>query len=306
MAESTIPVDLSNPGQVFACLGLLEAADLLLGGGVGGFVPSVGTDTFFRLRANGEEDPLRASLAFLVAPAAEVMAISPTDWWPAGLPRESEDPKEARRIEKARREVGEHVASDVFPSRSPATGTGMPVRIRATNGNQVTFQHWADGSNRSPFKLYSGNRSALDIMRAMIRGTQDTYGVTRLWESRRDEVIERPFDVLTPMKGSFNLDPRGGWTALEAGYSLDSQEHQIAASPVVEVFAAWGMENARPRDLGTRKVGYAVWGTPLPVILARAALAGDIRLEPTRWFEFALALSGKNKVTTFAREVGSD
>ena len=143
-------------------------------------------------------------------------------------------------------------------------------------------------------------------MRAMIQGTKDTYGVTRLWESQRNEVIERPFDVLTPMRGSFNFDPRGGWTALDVGYSLDSQEHQIAASPVVEVFAAWGMENARPRDLGTRKVGYAVWGTPLPVILARAALARDISVDPTRWFEFALALSGKNKVTTFAREAVSD
>lgn len=306
MAESTIPVDLSNPGQVFACLGLLEAADLLLGGAVGGFVGSVGTDTFFSLSANGEEDPLRASVAFLADPAVDVKAVSPTDWWPTGLPRESEDPKEARRIEKARRDVGEHVDSDVFPCRSPATGTAMPVRLTAKNGNHVTIQHWADGSSRSPFKLYSGNRSALDIMRAMIQGTQDTYGVTRLWESRRDEMIKRPFDVLTPMKGSFNFDPRGGWTALDAGYSLDSQEHPIAASPVVEVFAAWGMENARPRDRGTRKVGYAVWGIPLPVILARAALAGDISVEPTRWFEFTLALSGKNKITTFAREAVSD
>ena len=37
MAESTIPVDLRNPGQVFACLGLLEAADVLLGHAVGVF-----------------------------------------------------------------------------------------------------------------------------------------------------------------------------------------------------------------------------------------------------------------------------
>ncbi len=31
MAEATIPVDLRNPGQVFACLGLMEAAEVLLG-----------------------------------------------------------------------------------------------------------------------------------------------------------------------------------------------------------------------------------------------------------------------------------
>jgi CRISPR-associated protein Csx14 len=37
MAEHTIPVDLLNPGQVFACLGFLEAADVLLGDAEGGF-----------------------------------------------------------------------------------------------------------------------------------------------------------------------------------------------------------------------------------------------------------------------------
>jgi CRISPR-associated protein Csb3 len=31
MAQADIPVDLFNPGQVFACLGFLEAADIVLG-----------------------------------------------------------------------------------------------------------------------------------------------------------------------------------------------------------------------------------------------------------------------------------
>ena len=31
MASSIIPVDLRNPGQVFACLGLMEATEILLG-----------------------------------------------------------------------------------------------------------------------------------------------------------------------------------------------------------------------------------------------------------------------------------
>lgn len=31
MGQAIIPVDLRNPGQVFACLGFLEAADVLCG-----------------------------------------------------------------------------------------------------------------------------------------------------------------------------------------------------------------------------------------------------------------------------------
>ena len=36
VAEAEIPVDLFNPGQVFACLGFLEAADILVGDAEGG------------------------------------------------------------------------------------------------------------------------------------------------------------------------------------------------------------------------------------------------------------------------------
>ena len=306
LTESSIPVDLRNPGQVFASLGLLESADLLLGGALGGFVRSDGTDTYFTLRANGEEDPVHASLAFLGDANVDTRAVSPTDWWPADLPRKSEDPKVTRKIEKARMEIGGHLVSDVFPCNSPAKDTALPVSIRGKDGHQVTLQNWADGSSRSLFKLYSGNRSALQIMRAMINGTKETDGVSQIWKHERNNAIEHPFDVLTPMKGSFNFDPRGGWTALDAGYSLDSQNHQIAASPVVEIFAAWGMENARPLELGPRRFGYSVWESPLPPSLARAALSRAITVSRTRRFEFDLALSGKNKVTTFAREVSSD
>jgi CRISPR-associated protein Csx14 len=104
------------------------------------------------------------------------------------------------------------------------------------------------------------------------------------------------------MGGSFNFDPRGAWTAIDAGYSPNTQKYGIAASPVVEILAAIGLEHARPDQYETRKVRYAVWGHPLPPMLGRAAVAGaDLKL-PMRRFDFELDLSGKNQVTTFAQE----
>ncbi len=307
MAESTIPVDLRNPGQVFACLGFLEGADTLLGDAIGGFDWSDSAQAVFRMKAGGDENPFCTCLEFLGDRAVALRAVSPMNWWPADLPRESEEPKIARKIERTKSEIAEQIPSDAFPCRSPGTSTAMPVRICRTTGQaerSITLGHWADHESiRNPFKLYSGNRSALDILRAMIMGTETAQGIVQLWQSQRVELIERPFDVLTPMGGSFNFDPRGAWTARDAGYSLDEQKHRIAASPVVEVLAAWGMENARPHEYATRKVRYAVWGTRLPVMLARAALANDFNVKPTKQFSFELALSGKNKVTTFAREV---
>ena len=37
MGVSVVLADLTNPGQVFACLGFAEAADVLLGQAEGGF-----------------------------------------------------------------------------------------------------------------------------------------------------------------------------------------------------------------------------------------------------------------------------
>jgi len=118
-------------------------------------------------------------------------------------------------------------------------------------------------------------------------------------------LAERPESdlvVISDFAIPIDFDPRGAWTAIDAGYSPNTQKDGIAASPVVEILAAIGLEHARPDQYETRKVRYAVWGHPLPPMLARAALAGaDLKL-PMRGYQFELDLSGKNKVTTFAQE----
>ena len=65
MAEARIPVDLFNPGQVFACLGLVEAADILLGDATGAFDWRDESHPTFILRAAGEQNPMKAILDFL-------------------------------------------------------------------------------------------------------------------------------------------------------------------------------------------------------------------------------------------------
>jgi CRISPR-associated protein Csx14 len=183
------------------------------------------------------------------------------------------------------------------------------------SGQRLDITHWADGSSRNDFKLYAGNRSAARIAQAMLMGTREkprkgqklgelkTKGINTLWEEDPAALADHPFDVLTPMGGSFNFDPRGAWTGLEAGYSPNDQKHGIASSPVVEMLAAIGMEHARPlvdEDGKSRVVRYAAWGELLSPLLARPALSGARFGMPLRMFRFELALSGKNKVVNFA------
>src|SRR5436309_3344488 len=78
MGEASIPVDLFNPGQVFASLGFLEAADVLLGDAEGGFDWSNETDVHFLLRAAGDENPFTVVLNFLAK--AEVYRCAPAGY----------------------------------------------------------------------------------------------------------------------------------------------------------------------------------------------------------------------------------
>jgi CRISPR-associated protein Csb3 len=315
---ASIPVDLKNPGQVFACMGFLETADILLGGVEAHFDWSEAQATFV-LRADGNKNPFEVVLEFLAK--AKLIELTPLGYVEGGAagaddgeedatPSEPEDGDEFDSDDPS--EVQGRVTTPSFPS-SEGDRNALPVQL-VDERCRLNVSHWADGSSRDDFKLYSGNRSANRIATQMLQGVRvkpkknqsigdlKNRGLQQLWQEQRDALLKAPFDVVTPMGGSFNFDPRGAWTAIDAGYSPNTQKDGIAASPVVEILAAIGLEHARPDQYETRKVRYAVWGHPLPPILGRAALAGAELKLPMRRFEFELDLSGKNKVTTFAQE----
>lgn len=322
MSTASIPVDLFNPGQVFACLGFLEAADILLGDAEGGFDWKNEEAARFVLSAEGERNPFETVLEFLAE-------AEPKRWGPIGYAdpplkkgKGDDEGEESEDDENSNESVaeGEKPTLDLSSNFLAKVGDRMalPIRFGGVNRPVVELGHWADGSSRESFKLYAGNRSADRIARAMLKGVRKkatgkqktngqlgelkTKGVAQLWETDRAALIEAPFDVLTPMGGSFNFDPRGGWTAIDAGYSPNEHKHAIQASPVVEFLAAWGLEHARPVEFGVRQVRYAVWGMSLPPMLARAALAGGPTAIALKRFGFELDLSGKNKVVAFAQE----
>lgn len=311
MIESSIPVNLLNPGQVFACLGFLEAADLLLDGARGGFDWNDDAGARFCLSA-ASSNAFAEVLQFLST--ADISRFGPVGYKdPPKIKAKGTTSGQDDVDGEAEEDVGNVELSETFPSAN-ADRMALPIRLEVGNGRIVELGHWADGSTRDDFKLYSGNRSAMGIVVAMIHGTRSkpkkgqnigeikTKGIAQLWEEERQLLVERPFDVLTPMGGSFNFDPRGAWTAIDAGYSPNRHDHLVEASPVVEVMAAWGLESARPNVFGIRQVRYSAWGIDLPPILARVALRGGIPSVRSRQFRFQLGVSGKNKVVTFAEQ----
>ncbi len=293
MGKDPIRVDLVNPGQVFACLGLLEAADSLCGPAEGGF--SWNDEARFQLVAEGADDPITHVLEFLAG--AEVTAVAPKQWT---APKKDKMEGKAGRADKVER-VEDAPAPDL-------SEMALPIVLGGGNRRAIRFGHWADGSSRDSFKLYSGNRSACDIATAMLSGKkkgkrQGSLGIRQLWDERRSELTADPFHTLCPMGGSFNFDARCAWTAIDAGFSPDQQNQKVFGSPAVELLAAWGLEHTRPAHVEGRLYRYAVWRGLLPPMLARPALASGLVGIDCRHFRMPLGLAGKNKVVVFAEEI---
>src|SRR5581483_2778593 len=146
-------------------------------------------------------------------------------------------------------------------------------------------------------KLFAGQQKSAGIAQQM------RVAIQELWTRHREELIRDPLGLTTPPGGSsFKMDARNAWTTIDAGYSPDQQAHTVEASPVVELFAAIGLEHARPLECETREMRYGVWRGPLRPVLARAALGGVYTGVPIRTFRFTLDRAGHNKVVTFAEE----
>lgn len=271
MGEASIPVNLFNPGQVFASLGFLEAADVLMGDAEGGFDWSNEADVRFRLRAAGERNPVEVTLEFLASSHAE--EVLPTETAPS--------PKDD---EKRR-----------------------PALLRGVGDETICVGHWADGSSRDDFKQSGGQQIPIKIIQTGQAGRPSLMKeIMDLWTERRQALVERPFDQLRPMGGSLKFDARAAWKDRDVGYSLDKQKQLIATSPVVELVAAIGLEHSRPRidERDRLQVKYGVWSPLAPPALARAALgAAKVGLKQrTLRFTRNASTDGYYKQVTFATE----
>lgn len=274
MADAEIPVDLFNPGQVFACLGFLEAADTLLGDAEGGFDWSSEADAKFCLRAGGTVNPFAAVLEFLRA--ADVKWLSP-----------KEEIKE--------RDGGETLVRDNISASGDPRPPDLPaVLIGEYLGNvhKVHFGYWADGSSRFSTTFKKSTNGASSHIRFM-------NALKGLCTLEFCNSVSKPFEQNARTESLFRLDPRASVDPIQAGTSPDKLrkggiEMRVVTYPICEALAVLGMEHARPERSGATLFRYHVWSglksdpSQNPVflspILARAAINGTFAFLEARKF----------------------
>lgn len=270
MAEARIPVDLTNPGQVFACLGFLEAVDVLIGGAEGGFDWSDEADVRFVLRADSEEIPVKAVLRFLAEAEVIVLAPARVDGpWPDGAQVQQTFPAPPKALETS--------------DGKAFTASALPIKLQAED-NTLTVSNWLEANDsREPFKLFAGQQVAATLARNMLEGDEKKKGTKGLRDLKTDfeeDDFKNPFGITCAVGGRFGFDSRGAWDARRIGTSLDEQGVFVDVSPHVELLSAIGLEHTRPEFLSTYQIRYGVWDMVLPLTLCRVMLANPAELLP--------------------------
>lgn len=264
MASSIIPVDLRNPGQVFACLGLMEAAEILLEQRCEGSFDyrNLDIETTFTLRTEGADDPVAAVIRFLAR--AEVKALAP----------HGSDLSTARwDVETLPAGVGDVHA---FPCAVPDSPAALPIVL--TDGKkQILADHWADGpaTGRDNVKFWAG--AAGYPAAALARDALAT--VRTLGDNAIASAISDPFNLSAPQSSSFRFDWRRDYVPLDAGFSPNVHgDVRMIGYPLVEMLAAIGLQNARPHrpDLRDKLAyRYGVSNLRLPTIYVRTILGAQ-------------------------------
>jgi CRISPR-associated protein Csb3 len=278
MATATIPVDLRNPGQVFACLGFMEAAEILCAPCVGRFgYRASEMQTTFTLKTDDSNDPFATVLCFLAHADAKAIVpkgsgLSTTKW----------------KVETIEQEDAE------FPCREPDSPAALPIVL--TNGKwSIPVDHWADGpsSGRDNVKFWAGSggypgaalaRDALQIVRGL--------GDNTLAAAAGD-----PFSVLAPQSSSFRFDWRRDYIPLDSGFSPNEHTAMtMVGYPLVELLAAIGLQHARPARPDRRDklvYRYGVSNAEMPMVFARAVLGAEGLGFPIRVFRMRLGWPGQ-------------
>jgi hypothetical protein len=262
-----VQVDPANPGQFFACCGLLELADRFWPGAVGAF-----DGPAFHIETDGELITLLHSLV------------------------------ECRAEEVTRLETGVEVKPLIAPLRL-TFNTTIPfalildgwMTVRVVKGEAAAVAN-------PPWNFWSGQQTSLRIWSALRAALADQLTEFLKLKSVEPEPkarkpmpgataklppdrLEDLFTRRVQLSGRFGFDPGPAWNALDAGFSPNEQGMEVASSPAVELLAAVGLQRFRPNMAPDRQTfDYFTWGRPLAPVVAAAAAAGSVPAPPSARF----------------------
>jgi CRISPR-associated protein Csx14 len=263
LPDITLDVDLRNPGQFFACCGLLELASRLWPGSEGWFAGEGSRAAFLIATHSGHNDPLGEIVRQLHACTI------------AGLT--GAERRERKQLESKKRSLsktGEKLPEALEQRRNELGKLARAGSVRFGAPFELTLDWWQDGyegSDDSELKTWAGNQGPDGKL-------NELKNIWRLAVEANDGLCigSKLLDEKTPMKGRLGFDPSASWEALDVGFSPDEQEIPVRTSPATEMLAAIGLQRCRPIPVEDERrwFAYHVWDSPLDIAVVPAAMVG--------------------------------
>jgi CRISPR-associated protein Csb3 len=265
-----VAVDPANPGQFFACCGLLELADRVWHGAEGWF----DGQQFYLQPVAGETRP-QATPAVLIDQLARCRVTNSMT-----------DVQLARLAELSRMKVKERARSADLEAEKKALDSlrrESPIRLHAPFHLLIDW-FLDERAGGSRFKTWAGQQSVIDITEGMHRPLLvGAWSETPpdAWLSRSVAADALPFN--------FDSGLSGQGSALDAGFSFDPLGFKMPTRPLLELAAFVGLQRFRPMPVpGENLYRFDMWPMPLLPSAAAAAACGATATPGARRYEFRL------------------
>jgi len=272
-----VPLDPANPGQYYACCGLLELAHRLWPGSEGCF----GSDgQVFTLRSAGTHE---CTLGRLLEAVLD-----------AGLHSEltSAESLELERLKQLRKEGGEAWTAQCEQRHSVLDKVRREGAVILPTPFDLTISWWQEEGADVP-KTFAGQQEVLRMVQAMVPNLTTAGAATRPLDYRCLLLHER--SKVEP----FYFDAWRFAHPLDVGFSLDVQEQTVRASaaPLTEFLALVGLQRFRPRQTEADKweFEYFVWMRPLGAVVAAAVACGAAPIDGAAGYRFRLRFRDEQK-----------
>jgi CRISPR-associated protein Csb3 len=252
--------DPTNPGQFFACCGLLELANRLWPNAEGWF-----TGEKFHVTCEG-------TLTELISRFAQTQISS------------SLSASQLKRL---------GTLLSVSEAKLTATDIEEKVRLKEMWKFErlhicAPFDLWIDWwrderGERTDLKTWAAKQMVAEM-------AQNMLGVIKMSEWSKSPNPDALFQPVQADSLPFNFDSdlSGQGSARDAGFSADTLSYKSTFRPLLELIAFIGLQRFRPKPMKDDKLCFSLWSTPLPPSVAAAAAIGAIGSPNEQQYEFAL------------------
>ncbi len=296
----TVNVDVTNPGQFFACCGLLELAHRLWPGTEGWFDTTEGN---FRLRVPDKNASLFSLMGQIASCALE------------GLTQDERDELEnLERRQRELRKLGQNL-SDTEEQRRKELGKQAREGQLLVKGMefQITLNWWQDEGTPATWagrqEVHTIAIAAQNSIANFLKENQDLKNILNWQQILRRPREHRAGEGSEKKVEPFYFDARRFAHALDVGFSLDVQKAESEAYPAVEFLCLVGLQRFRPRQARDSKWSfeYWTWSDPLPSTVAAGVVCGSVQIPGREKYRFSLQFrddEGRYKAFGIATLVG--